>query len=180
MLHVAKLHGHDARGCDVSSQFASYAKEHYDVDIDIGRFERMGYPDESFDVILLFNVIENVPNQAEFLAAVRRTLKPGGHFVVNFVDMHRNAIAALQKDKYFLFRPPICYAFTQAVLSRLLEGAGFRVTSTHRDYRYMHLEKMLTLLRWRTPHRAAKALRVERINFPVYAYPSHLLVAEKV
>ena len=76
-------------------------------------------------MILLFNVIENVPNQVEFLEAIYRKLKPAGHFILNFVDMQHNVIAALQRSKYFLFRPPVCYAYTMPVMRRVLEKFGF-------------------------------------------------------
>jgi SAM-dependent methyltransferase len=179
MLHVLKQHGHQAMGCDVSAQFAGYAREHYGVRIDVGRFEKLGYADGEFDVVMLLNVIENVPNPAEFLGAIRRTLAPGGKFILNFVDMRLNLVAALQRERYFLFRPPICYAFSGAVLRRALHNAGFRVVREYADVRYLHLEKIFTLLRWRLAHRAARALRVQELAFPIYAYPSRMLVAER-
>src|SRR5262245_60918496 len=180
MLHVAKRHGHVVMGCDASSRFAAFAKTQYDVDIDIGRFERQGYREKGFDGILLFNVIENVPKLAELLSEIPRTLKPGGRLVLNFVDMRHNLVAALQMDKYFLFRPPVCYAFTGAALRRLLEKFSFRPLESYRDVRFMHLEKIFTLLRWLTPHRVAKAVVIDRIVFPIYAYPSRIVVAERL
>lgn len=86
-LHVSQLAGHKALGCDVSDRFKQYARDNYDVPIDHGRFERMGYDDEQSDAILLFDVIENVPNIEEFLKAIQRTLAVGGHFIVNHVEM---------------------------------------------------------------------------------------------
>lgn len=179
MLHVAKEHGHDVLGCDVSSAFAQYAKENYGVHIDIGRFERMDYEDGQFDIVMLFNVIENIPNQDEFLGAVNRTLKPGGYFVLNHVEMKGNLIAKLQGSKYFLYRPPICYTFEGRVLESVLTGHGFKVTRRLRDLRYLHMEKILTLLDWPLPLRVLKLLRLERIVFPIYAYPSRIVVARK-
>ena len=38
----------------------------------------MEYENEQFDVLLLFNVIENIPNLLEFLQAVKRSVKIGG------------------------------------------------------------------------------------------------------
>ena len=179
-LHAAALDGHDVIGCDVSSRFAQYARDHYHVKIDNGRFERMGYPEGSFDAVMLLNVVENVPNLPEFLAAIRKSLKPGGHFVFNYVPMDGNLIAAIQKDKYFIYRPPICYAFTKEAMIRTAEKYGFRIVESYLDIRYMHLEKMLTLLRLKLPLKIAAALRIHRIPFPVYAYPSRVLVAEAV
>lgn len=178
-LHVAKQHGHNAIGCDVSTQFAEYAKEKYSVQIDNGRFEHMDYADEQFDVIMLFNVVENVPNQAEFFDAVRRKLKVGGYFILNHVDMQNNVIEKVQKEKYFLYRPPICYIYKMDVLEKILNKFEFKVVSHYRDIRYMHMEKIFTLLGWKLPLSFFNSLHVQQTPFPIYAYPSKITVAQR-
>lgn len=179
MLHVAQNHGHEVVGCDVSSKFVTYARDHYGVRIDHGRFEHLPYEPESFDVILLFNVVENVPNLSEFLASIAQRLRPGGHFVLNHVDMRHNLIERVQKERYFMYRPPICYMFETGVLHRLLEKHGFEVEDRLRDIRYMHLEKIFTLLGWTSALGLARALKVDRIRFPIPAYPSVIQVARR-
>ena len=179
-LHAAKTGGHDARGCDVSNEFVEYAKSTYGVSIDQGRFEKMEYESEQFDALLLFNVIENIPNLLEFLQAVRRSLKIGGHFIYNHVEMERNIINIFQKDKYFMFRPPICYAFNHQVIDQIIEKLGFEKRKRFRDIRYLHLEKIFTLLRWKWPLRIAQTLKIDRINFPIWAYPSWVTIVERV
>lgn len=178
-LYVANQHGHHAIGCDISSRFVQYAREHYNVQIDRGRFEHLNYADAQFDVILLFNVVENVPNQAQFFESVRRTLKPGGLFILNFVDMTNNLVAKLQRERYFLYRPPICYIYTLAVMKRVLAKFGFQLIACHRDIRYLHIEKISTLLGWQWPLLAARWLGLHRANVPVYAYPSRILISRK-
>lgn len=178
-LSVANEHGHHAIGCDVSDQFSKYAKEHYNVQIDSGRFERMDYADEQFDVILLFNVVENIPNQAEFFQAVRKKLKPGGYFILNHVDMTNNLIAKMQKEKYFLYRPPICYVYGMDVLEKILNKFGLDVVSSFKDVRYMHMEKIFTLLGWETPLKLFEFFHLHRLPFPIYAYPSKITVSRR-
>jgi SAM-dependent methyltransferase len=178
-LHVIQEHGHHAMGCDVSSTFVEYAKENYAIHIDQGRFEHQDYADGRFDMILLLNVIENVPNQVEFLNAINRTLKKDGHFILNFVNMKRNLVAAFQKSKYFLYRPPVCYAYTMPVMRRVLEKFGFRIVEVHNDIRYLHMEKIVTLLGWNRILPVSRRLRLHRLHFPIYAYPSKILVARK-
>jgi 2-polyprenyl-3-methyl-5-hydroxy-6-metoxy-1,4-benzoquinol methylase len=177
-LYVANQHGHHAVGCDVSTRFTRYAKDNYNVHIDNGRFEHMDYADGQFDVILLFNVIENIPNQAEFLDAVRKKLKPGGHFILNFVDMKNNLVARVQKEKYFVYRPPVTYVYERAVLEKVLDKFSFKVIGRYRDVRYMHVEKILTLLGWKFILGLFRFLRVHQIPFPIYAYPSTIVVAQ--
>ncbi len=179
LLHVLQENGHNALGCDVSSQFVDYARENYNVQIDQGRFERQPYADGQFDAVLLFNVIENVPNQVEFLNAIQRTLKPGGYFIFNYVEMENNLIASLQKSKYFIYRPPICYAFTGDVVRRIMDQFGFEIVETHRDMRTMNVEKVVTLLGWKWALQLARALRMHRLAFQIYAYPSQIVVARR-
>ena len=178
-LFVANRHDHHAIGCDVSEKFIDFARQKYDVQIDHGRFEHFGYPDQSFDVVLLFNVIENIPNQVEFLSAVRRVLKPGGLFILNFVDERRNLVEAFQRERYFLYRPPICYIFGFPVMERLLRSFDFEMISWFRDVRYLHAEKIATLLGWRWLLSLARRLGVHRRPFPIYAYPSRIVVARR-
>lgn len=178
-LHVANEHGHNAVGCDISSRFIDYAREHYGVRIDRGRFERLNYARNQFDVIMLFNVIENIPNLDQFLAAVRRTLKAGGYFILNYVDMEHNLIAALQRERYFLYRPPVCHVFNRRTMNAVLEKYGFEIRQCLRDVRYLHMEKMLSLLGWVRLLKALERFKVHRIPFPIYSYPSRIVIARR-
>ena len=179
MLHVAKQQGHRVLGCDVSNRFAEYARTTYGVEIEHGRFEQKGY-DGQFDMVLLFNVIENVPNQVEFLEAVRRALKDDGLFIFNYVNMWNNLVATLQKSKYFIYRPPICYAYTRPVMEQIMDKFGFDILATYRDIRVMDVQKIVTLLGWQWALRLSQALHINRVAFPVYAYPSQIVVARKI
>jgi len=178
-LYVAKQNGHNAIGCDVSSEFIEYAKKNYNIRIDHGRFEHLNYEDEQFDIILLFNVIENIPNQDEFYKAVNRTLKKGGYFIFNFVNMKNNFIAKIQGSKYFLYRPPICYGFTLDVIEHIMNKYGYKIVDKKCDIRFMHPEKIFTLLHWNWALRLSKAMKMDQINFSTYAYPSTIIVAQK-
>lgn len=178
-LHILKQHGHNALGCDVSSQFVDYAKRHYNVRIDNGRFEHMDYADGQFDVIFLFSVLENISNPAEFLNAIYRTLKPGGYFILNFVDMEKNVIARLQKSNYFIYRPPVCYIYTMSVFEKVMNKYGFKIVKCHRDIRYLTIEKISTLLGWKWMLTLFRFLKLSRLHFPIYAYPSKIVVVRK-
>jgi len=179
-LHLAQKRGHHAVGCDLSLRFMKYAKNKYNVKIDHGRFENMNYADGQFDIILLFSVLENIPNVVEFITDIHRTLKDGGYFVFNFVDMEKNVVAALQKSTYFLFRPPVCYIYTMPVIKRVLGKYGFRIAEIYRDIRCMHIEKAINLFRMKSLLNILRLLKVNRLSFPMYAYPSKIIVARKI
>ena len=179
MLHMCKKNGHHVLGVDVSERFANYARENYDLEIKQGRFERMDFEKHQFDVIFLFNVVENVPNQTEFFNALNKFIKPGGLFISNYVDMTNNYVAKIQKSKYFLYRPPICYSYTSSVYKRVLGKFGFEIEKVMRDKRTMSVEKILTLMRWKYLYRFSKFLHINKWMISLYAYPSKIVVARK-
>jgi hypothetical protein len=88
-------------------------------------------------------------------------------------------MAWLQGSKYFLYRPPVCYAYTGRVLQSILQQFGFEVVHVLRDIRVMNVEKIVTLLGWPTAHRLARMCRLHRLSLPIYAYPSKIVVARR-
>lgn len=175
-LYIAKQDGNTVLGCDISDKFVDYAKKQYDLDIDIGRFEHQNYQDNSFDMILLFNVIENVPNLDEFINTIYQKIKPGGYFIFNHVPMDNNFLKNIQKEKYFMYRPPICYMFTNSSIKLLAKKYGFHNYISFIDIRYMTLEKILSLLNLKYILKIISKLRIHRIPFPIWAYPSRITV----
>ena len=179
-LHVAQESGLQVRGSDVSNQFANYAKENYHVEIDIGRFETQNYAENSFDFLILFNVIENVPNLDVFMESVSRVLKPGGCFIFNHVRMDKNFVEAIQGKKYFMYRPPICYMFAGDSLEKMMTKYHFKKIHSMLDIRYMTPEKILGLLGWRKIKKLVQLVGLGRPNFPIYSYPSNITIAKNI
>jgi hypothetical protein len=93
--------------------------------------------------------------------------------------MRGNVVAAMQGERYFIFRPPICYAFEWRAIDAMMSKFGFEIVSTQRDIRYVHLKKVFTLLGWKWAFKAAKSLGLDSAIFPIYAYPSRIVVARK-
>jgi len=177
-LHIAQSAGHIVRGCDVSDQFASYARENYNVEIDVGRFEQQNYPENYFDIVVLFNVIENVPNLDEFMLAIARTMKTEGYFIFNHVRMSNNIMEKIQGGKYFMYRPPICYMFALQSLRKLLDKYNMFEIDFTLDIRYMTLEKVFSLFGWKLMIKLTRIFKISRFNFPLYAYPSRITIAQ--
>ncbi|MHB8619844.1 MAG: class I SAM-dependent methyltransferase [Chloroflexota bacterium] len=58
----------------------------------LARAETLPFPDQSFDAVVLLEVLEHVGDEAAVLAEVRRILRPGGELVLSVP--HRGALAA--------------------------------------------------------------------------------------
>ncbi len=178
-LHVLREHGHRVTGCEMSERFVASSRASYGLELRHGAFEEAGFPEASFDLVVLFNVIENVPGQAAFFRELHRVLRPGGTLVLNFVDMRHNLLAALQGERYFLYRPPVCFLYEGRVLEAVIDRFGFAVSHRLRDLRFLTVEKVVTLLGLRRAPAVARALGIARRPFPLYAYPSKLWLARR-
>jgi ubiquinone/menaquinone biosynthesis C-methylase UbiE len=79
-------HGADARGVEYErKKVAAFKARFPDSDSDRvrhGDIQRLQFSDNSFDLVLLNEVLEHIPNQARALAQIRRVLKPPGKLVL--------------------------------------------------------------------------------------------------
>ena len=76
-LDSAKLMGFDVAGVEIDKQIAEKARTSGFVVYD-DFLENLELPDDTYDVITLWDVIEHVPNPVSLLTECHRLLKPGG------------------------------------------------------------------------------------------------------
>lgn len=69
-------------GIEPNRGYANHAIEQYDVDIKVGFFEDANFEEESFDIVLLFHVLEHLENPVEEIMRLKKFLKPQGTFVI--------------------------------------------------------------------------------------------------
>jgi len=77
-LKTAEEYGWEAVGIDLDPKGISYAKEGLQVNALLGDLRDVDFPDDSFDLVTLWNVIECVPDPVEMLRQAGRVLKSGG------------------------------------------------------------------------------------------------------
>lgn len=89
------------------------------------------YPDQHFDRVVIWHVLEHLPNPRETMQEIYRILKPGGRVVVavpNFSSLQSRWARAAW---FHLDLPRHLFHFPVAALGTLLENTGFRCLSTH-------------------------------------------------
>lgn len=79
---LLKQAGYDPVGLDMSPSIVEFAASTFDVPMLLGTIEEQAIEPESFDVIVLMDVMEHLPNPAETLAACVRALKPNGILLI--------------------------------------------------------------------------------------------------
>jgi len=64
----------------------------------------LGYPDETFDMILSFAVLEHVQNPVKAVSEMHRVLKPNGHAIHRIVTRDHRSFSAVREFDPFSFR----------------------------------------------------------------------------
>jgi 2-polyprenyl-3-methyl-5-hydroxy-6-metoxy-1,4-benzoquinol methylase len=126
-LSEMKNEGWDVIGVEVSKKAMDYAKDILGLTIHPGPLEKTNFPDNHFDVITGFYVIEHLPNPIVFLKECYRILKPGGLLLLRYP--HTTPIKNLLKlfgIKNHLYDLPAHLSdFSPRMIQRCLEKMGF-------------------------------------------------------
>lgn len=75
---TAKRFGADAYGIEPSKNATDYAKNELNLNVENSLFDPSKFEKDFFDVVMLDQVLEHVPNPSEMLNDIFLTLKPGG------------------------------------------------------------------------------------------------------
>ena len=130
LLAALAERGFETHGVEISEQAARGADEWASIRIAPSVAEA-DYPEAYFDQVIIWHVLEHLPDPRETLSCVRRILKPGGRLVVavpNFSSLQ----ARLTGPAWFhLDLPRHLYHFPLVGLQRLLERSGFEVGAAH-------------------------------------------------
>ena len=126
-LHYACKAGWQVSGFEFSPAVARLSQEKYGIPLAVGDLFEMPFPNQSFDVITMWHVLEHLANPMAVLRRLFELLRPGGLLVLEVPNLN-----CLVRKSY---RIPMTvnlhlYHFSPATLSSLASAAGFRVLRT--------------------------------------------------
>ncbi len=81
-LKIADEKSWKAVGVDLNPNGIAYAKERLGVNAVLGDFRDVRFPDGSFDLVTLWNVLDHTPDPLELLLEVHRVLKEDGRVFI--------------------------------------------------------------------------------------------------
>ena len=88
--------------------------------------EDAAFPEEFFDVVTMFAVIEHLPDPRGVVKELTRVLKRDGLFVIMTGDV-KSLKAKIKDRKWHMYRPPEhLYFFSARSLDFLMDSVGFR------------------------------------------------------
>lgn len=124
-LKAVEERGWRGQGVEVSDVAARYARDVVGVDVRRGRLENTRFPLESFDVVVLLDVLEHLVDPLQALKDCRSYLKAQGLLILNTPDFSSLSRRFLGKNWAVLSPVEHLYYFTEETLTRLLGEAGF-------------------------------------------------------
>ena len=125
LLGLLEPLGFRVRGVDFSSEAANVAKVENGVDVTVGSLEEACFPDESFDIVTLFHVMEHVTNPRQVLGEVARVLKPNGVVVLQVPNIESWQFRIFGARWYGLDIPRHVIDYSRNSIFKLLNDSGF-------------------------------------------------------
>ncbi len=145
-LNMAQKRGWRPSGVEISSYAVQRAREQYELSITQGTLQNAAFPENHFDVVTLWDVLEHLRDPLACLVEIRRILKPGGLLMTQTLNIdnllyqighwsYRLSFGTIQFPITRLYPSYHLHYFTERTLHRLLTENGFeRTACIPKDY----------------------------------------------
>lgn len=120
--------GHDIIGIDISGEAIEYGRKKYsDIRLEVQAAEILPYEDESFNVVLSFDLFEHIAETNKHISEVRRVLRPGGYYLFQTPNRYSNIIYETLWTKSLQWRRYHPSLHSPGQLRRRMARHGFEI-----------------------------------------------------
>jgi len=109
-----------ADGNELSETGIKWAKDRYDIDIEYGFLEELDVATNYYDVVVMWQTLEHMPNPKDVLIMARKMLKDGG---LIFISLPNKQTLADLKNHYTEDHP---FEFTEWCIEKWLKTLDFQ------------------------------------------------------
>lgn len=141
-LFNASKAGYTAKGIDISQDAAEYARREFGLNVEAKPFKELQFPENYFDVVTLWQVLEHVPYPLMVLKEVHRILKPGGLLATSTPDIE-GIMAKIFRRKWWNLRRLHINQFTAKTLADMLNRAGFKNVFSTKYKEYISISMLV-------------------------------------
>lgn len=129
-LHRMAAHGWQVQGIEFSEKAAKAAGQ-LGYDVHAGPLETAPNPDEPFDLIVGWMVLEHLHNPVDCLKKLRQWAKPGAWLVLSVPNAGSLEFRIFKDKWYALQLPTHLHHFTPQTLENMLQITGWKLEKVH-------------------------------------------------
>lgn len=176
-LAAAREAGWEVSGTETSPYACDFAGKLLGADIFCGELTEARYPDDHYDAVTLWHVLEHVTDPLGYLTEVHRILKPSGVLILAVPNVHDFVMQAaylfVKRRRLRLFsisdREIHLYHFSDRTLAAYLRKTNFRLIVSGPDYGIVDISRKVVNALSTLPYYAA-GLKIFNA-FEVHAAP---------
>jgi 2-polyprenyl-3-methyl-5-hydroxy-6-metoxy-1,4-benzoquinol methylase len=125
-LALLKKRGFQVAGLESGNEAVKRGREDFGLEITNGTLAGADFPENSFDAVTMWHVLEHLPNPREALNAVRKLLKPGGVLLLALPDFGGFQAGFYREAWFGIDAPRHMTHFKRDTLSEMLGRADFK------------------------------------------------------
>lgn len=115
-------------GTDISNRAIEYGQKKYpSVELKVEAGQRMSFADNSFDVVLSFDVLEHIDDVDRHLSEVARVLVAEGYYLLQTPNKYFNAVFETIRKRSLKWRKYHPSLHTAGQLKRRFDRCGFNI-----------------------------------------------------
>ncbi len=151
-LATARKRGWEIAGIESSSENVALASKKYSISLRHGLFEQSEWKKESFNAVVMMDVLEHRYDPKEFLSHVVPLIKPGGMLLIT-VPNHDSMLRYVSQGLYWLSGGLLSMGLRKVYL---LEHTAY--------YNYQTMQELLSKLGIETVHTFQSSTDLEKYN----------------
>lgn len=125
-LDEARKAGWEVTGVEPSRWARQYAKERLGMQAIYSTIEKADFGEESFDAVVMLDVIEHLESPKKILQAIKKNLKKNGILIVSTPDIE-SFLSILLGAKWWGINRHHLFYFSKKTLEHLFNHTGFKV-----------------------------------------------------
>ncbi|EKD75325.1 MAG: putative Methyltransferase [uncultured bacterium] len=121
----------EVQGQELNKAEANYAFKEHHIATDTAAIESSGLPQQYYDHICLFQVLEHVVDPSLFLLEIKKFLKPGGKVHIEVPNLLDPLVWFYEIEEYrdFYYQAPHLTYFSPVTLERVCKMAKYEINS---------------------------------------------------
>jgi 2-polyprenyl-3-methyl-5-hydroxy-6-metoxy-1,4-benzoquinol methylase len=183
-ISLARQHGFEARGIEISAYAAQQARQR-DLAVTTGTLADLPISDP-FDVVTMLDVIEHVPDPRQEVLRARDLLQKHGVLAINTPDASSLHARLMGRRWHQILPPEHLYYFNRVALRALLEEAGFEVinvSTVGKRFTLQYIFKTLYVWQrialWRRLSQLCSKGPLSRLALPINLHDNMFVIARK-